>query len=257
MPVVRGIEAFSRAMAAHSADYVLIGGGACSLLFDKAGSDFRLTKDLDVVVLNDHSDPGFARDLWKFVKEGGYEAGKRREGGCAYYRFQLPRDSARALELPGQIELFARHPDFELADEEATVAPLPFDEGVSSLSAIILDDGYYEFIRSSAVSIEGVSTLDALHIIPLKMRAHVDLNRKHDAGSPDGTNSKNLRKHRSDVAGLAGLLAESDRLELRGRMRADAEAFFDDFERYAARQTNRKQAQQLESVLEFLRRVYL
>ena len=137
------------------------------------------------------------------------------------------------------------------------MAPLPFDEGVSSLSAIILDDGYYEFIRGSAVSIGGVSTLDALHIIPLKMRAHVDLSRKHDAGSPDGTNSKNLRKHRSDVASLAGLLAESDRLELRGRMRTDAEAFFDDFERYAARQTNRKQARQIESVLEFLRRVYL
>jgi len=40
-------------------------------------------------------------------------------------------------------------------------------------------------------------------------------------------------------------------------MRADAEAFFDDFAEYAARQTNRKQAEQLESALEFLRRAYL
>ena len=257
MPVVTGIESFSRAMAAHADSYVLIGGGACSLLFYEAGSNFRLTKDLDIVVLADRSDPGFARALWEFVKDGGYEAGRRSEGGCTYYRFQLPGNSARALELPGQIELFARHPEFELADESTAVAPLPFDEGVSSLSAIILDDGYYEFIRNSTVSVEGVSTLDALHIIPLKMRAHVDLNRKHAAGSPDGTKSKNLRKHRSDVASLAGLLAESDRLELHGQMHADAKAFLKDFEEYTARQTNHKQAERLRATLEFLRRVYL
>lgn len=244
-------------MAAHADSYVLIGGGACSLLFDEAGSNFRLTKDLDIVVLADRSDPGFARALWEFVKDGGYEAGRRSEGGCTYYRFQLPRNSARTLELPGQIELFARHPEFELADEGAAVAPLPFDEGVSSLSAIILDEGYYESIRNNAVSVEGVSTLDALHIIPLKMRAHIDLNRKHAAGLPDGNNSKNLRKHRSDVANLAGLLTESDRLNLQGQVRADAEAFLRDFEEYAARQTNRKQAERLGTTLDFLRQVYL
>lgn len=257
MPVVRGIEAFSRAMAAHAGSYVLIGGGACSILFDEVGDDFRLTKDLDIVVLADRTDPGFARDLWRFVREGGYESGLRREGGCTYYRFQLPKNSPRALELPGQIELFARHPDFELSNEDAVVAPLPFDEGMSSLSAIILDDGYYEFIRNGVISIEGVSTLDALHIIPLKMRAHVDLNRKHAAGTPDGTNSRNLRKHRADVHRLAGLLPESDRLPLAGQMRTDAEAFLDDFAQYATRQTNRKQAEKLKADLEFLRRVYM
>ncbi len=134
---------------------------------------------------------------------------------------------------------------------------MPFDEGASSLSAIILDDGYYEFIRSNAVSIDGISTLDALHIIPLKMRAHVDLNRKHEAGAPDGRNGKNLRKHRSDIASLAKLLNDSDRLPLQDQMLADAGAFFDDFERYAARQTNRKKADELKADLAFMRRVYL
>ncbi len=257
MPRVLGIDAFASAMSAHVGSYALIGGAACSILFDEAGQDFRLTKDLDVVILTDRQDSDFARDLWAFIKEGGYEAGGRREGGCAYYRFQLPKESPNHLLLPGQIELFSRHPDFELFNEASAIAPLPFDEAASSLSAIILDDGYYEFIRDGAVQIRGVNTLDALHIIPLKMRAHVDLNRKHAAGVPDGTNDKSLRKHRADVASLAGLLAETDRLTLEGPMRDDAKAFFEDFEAYAARQTNRKRAFALVEALDFLRRVYL
>ncbi len=257
MPRILGLDAFANALSAHAASYVLIGGAACSVLFDEVGQDFRLTKDLDVVVLADQPEPGFARDLWSFIIEGGYEAGARREGGCVYYRFQLPVGSPNRSALPAQIELFSRHPDFKLVDEDSAVAPLPFDDAVSSLSAIILDDGYYEFIKDGAVMIGGVSTLDALHIIPLKMRAHVDLNRKYAAGVPDGTNDKNLRKHRADVTRLAGLLADADRLPLKEAMLADAKAFFEDYEAYIMRQTNRKQTSALVEALDFLRRVYL
>ena len=68
MPVVRGVERFARAMSAHADDYVLIGGGACSILFDEAGQSFRATDDLDVVVA-DGSNAGFACALWAFVAE--------------------------------------------------------------------------------------------------------------------------------------------------------------------------------------------
>ena len=72
MPRVAGIESFREAMAGHESEYVLIGGGACSLLFDEVGADFRLTKDLDIVVLVDDASPSFARALWEFVRAGGY-----------------------------------------------------------------------------------------------------------------------------------------------------------------------------------------
>lgn len=166
MPRVAGIERFREAMSGHEGEYVLIGGGACSILFDEAGANFRLTKDLDIVVLVDDAGPSFGRAVWGFVREGGYEAGKRREGGCTYYRFTLPEDSPNTGAFPGEIELFARHPDFELEDEGSHVAPLPFDGTVSSLSAIILDDGYYEFIRANVTTADGVPLLSALHIIP-------------------------------------------------------------------------------------------
>lgn len=73
MPVVTGIERFRDAMAAHDDEYVLIGGGACSLLFDDAGMPFRATKDLDIVILTE-ADGGsaFARDFWAFIQSGGY-----------------------------------------------------------------------------------------------------------------------------------------------------------------------------------------
>lgn len=242
-------------MEACARDYVLIGGGACSILFDEEGLSFRATGDLDVVVITDRTDAAFARSLWDFIGRGGYKTGKRSDGGCTYYRFRLPDGSPSISEYPEQIELFARHPDFRLLDEASEIAPLPFDETVSSLSAIILDDGYYEFIREHAAPVAGVTTLSAIHIIPLKMRAHIDLNRKHDEGRR--CNDKDLRKHRADVAELANLLTPSARLELRGQMLQDAEDFLVDFAEYVARQTNQKQRTKLQDTLDFLRRVYL
>lgn len=255
MPKVRGIERFAEAMRNCKGGYVLIGGGACSVLFDREGDSFRATEDLDVVVIVDRNCIEFATALWAFIKSVGYEIGKTADGKCTYYRFRMPEGSRRALDYPGQIELFARHPDFTLEDETSEVAPLSFDGAISSLSAIILDDGYYEFIRDSATNIGGITLLDALHIIPLKMRAHIDINRSYEEGRH--CNDIDRRKHRSDVARLAGLLSSSARLELTGQMRVDAEDFLTDFTSYVNRQTNRKERARLQDTLSFLEKVYL
>ena len=255
MPVVGGIEAFREAMVGHEDEYVLIGGGACSVLFDREAVPFRATKGLDIVVLVDKGGSGFARALWSFIKSNDYDCWKHAEGGCSYYRFVLPKNSPNATRLPEQIELFARHPDLTLENEESEITPLPFDEDVSSLSAIILDDGYYEFIQKHVSMVDGIPMLDVIHIIPLKMRAHIDLNRKHEAGRH--VNDKDLVKHRGDVAKLALLLSDTDKLPLEGRIRDDAQSFIADFESYAQRQTNRKQQRKLEDSLEVLRSTYL
>lgn len=142
-----------------------------------------------------------------------------------------------------------------LGNETSEIAPLPFDEDVSSLSAIILEEGYYEFIKRNVSKAEGVPLLTALHIIPLKMRAHIDLNRRHRAGQH--VNDKDLVKHRGDVSKLSRLLAPTDRLPLEGTMREDAEEFLIDFQDYTMRQTNRKLRRSLEGDLETLRATYL
>ena len=112
MSKVRGIERFADAMSGCKGGYVLIGGGACSVLFDNEGDSFRATEDLDVVVIVDGKGVEFATALWAFIKAAGYETGKVGDGRCTYYRFCLPEGSRQVLDYPGQIELFARHPDF-------------------------------------------------------------------------------------------------------------------------------------------------
>lgn len=194
MPKVRGIERFADAMSGCKGGYVLIGGGACSVLFDNEGDSFRATEDLDVVVIVDGEGVEFATALWAFIKAAGYEIGK-------------------------------------------------------------VDDGYYEFIRDNATNVEGITLLDALHIIPLKMRAHIDINRSYEEGRR--CNNIDRRKHRSDVARLADLLSPSARLELTGQMRVDAEDFLTDFASYVNRQTNRKERARLQDTLSFLEKVYL
>lgn len=68
MPKVRGIERFADAMSSCKGGYVLIGGGACSVLFDSEGDSFRATEDLDVVVIVDGEGVEFATALWAFIK---------------------------------------------------------------------------------------------------------------------------------------------------------------------------------------------
>ena len=119
MPKVRGIERFAEAMRNCKGGYVLIGGGACSVLFDIEGDSFRATEDLDVVVIVDGETVEFASALWAFIKDAEYKIGKGGDGGCTYYRFRLPEGSKRVLDCPGQIELFARHPDLRLKMKRA------------------------------------------------------------------------------------------------------------------------------------------
>ena len=96
---MRGIDKFKERFAGHDGEYVLIGGGACDLLFGEAGQDFRATKDLDLVLLVEALTPEFGRVFWDFVKEGGYENRQKSSGKPQFYRFSKPEDPAAARPL--------------------------------------------------------------------------------------------------------------------------------------------------------------
>ena len=87
---MRGIDKFKERFAGHDGEYVLIGGGACDLLFGEAGQDFRATKDLDLVLLVEALTPEFGQVFWDFVKEGGYENRQKSSGKPQFYRFFKP-----------------------------------------------------------------------------------------------------------------------------------------------------------------------
>ena len=77
------------------------------------------------------------------------------------------------------------------------MTPLPMEEEVSSLSAILMDAAYYQFIRAGRKETDGLPWVDAEHLIPLKARAWLDLvQRKKEGGRID---SKVIKKHKNDV----------------------------------------------------------
>lgn len=66
------------------------------------------------------------------------------------------------------------------------------DEEISSLSAILLDDDYYQCIQSGRIVIDDVPVLGAEFILPFKARAWLDLSQRKQAG--ERIDSKAIKK---------------------------------------------------------------
>ncbi len=48
--MVRGLDKFKEYFKQYADSYILIGGAACSVVMEESGFDFRVTKDLDLVL---------------------------------------------------------------------------------------------------------------------------------------------------------------------------------------------------------------
>jgi hypothetical protein len=104
-------------------------------------------------------------------------------------------------------ELFSRKPGTLDPAENAELTPIPVEEDIVSLSAILLDDGYYEALQSAKRKIEGVTVIDETLLIPFKARAFLNLSTRAEAG--EKIDSKDIKKHRNDELRLAQLLPAS------------------------------------------------
>lgn len=49
--MVKGLNSFREWFRGYETNYAIIGGTACDLLLSKAALDFRLTKDVDMVLI--------------------------------------------------------------------------------------------------------------------------------------------------------------------------------------------------------------
>ncbi|MDZ7830929.1 MAG: hypothetical protein U5L07_04180 [Desulfobacterales bacterium] len=191
--MVRGINRFRDYFKDHSDKYVMIGGTACDIAMSRMGLDFRATRDLDIVLVVEAVDAGFGSLFWEFVKEGQYQNKQKSTGKSLFYRFDAPKDET----FPYMLELFAREPDILELSPDSHLTPIPIDEQASSLSAILLDDDYYDFIISGKSLVDGLPLILQEYLIPLKAKAYLDLWQiKNDGGRID---SKDLKKHKNDV----------------------------------------------------------
>lgn len=198
--MVRGIESFRKWFQGYEEQYAIIGGTACDLLMTDEGLDFRATKDIDLVLIIEAVDADFGHRFWEYVIAAGYEHRNRSTGEPQFYRFTNPRTK----EYPTMIELFTRLPDAVILPENATLSPLPMEDDISSLSAILLDEDYYEFLKKGRIQLSEVTVLDVPYLIPFKAKAWLDLSqRKAEGGRVD---SRSIRKHKNDVFRLTELL---------------------------------------------------
>ena len=121
------------------------------------------------------------------------------------------------------IELFSRAPEgFDLG-ENSRLTPLPIDEMVTSLSAILLDEGYYALLKANLRELGGLPLLHEAALIPFKARAYLDLSRRKAAG--EKVDSGDVKKHHNDVFRLLQLLPADGVLELPETIAADMQAF--------------------------------
>ena len=198
--MVRGINSFRDWFRGYEEQYAIIGGTACDLLMAGEGLTFRATKDIDLVLIVEAVDAAFGQRFWEYVVAAGYEHKDKSTGESQFYRFTNPQSH----DYPTMIELFTRKPDSIALPRDAVLAPLPIDEEISSLSAILLNDDYYEFLKRGRIRVSEVTILDAPYLIPFKAKAWLDLSDRKAAG--EHVDSKNIRKHKNDVFRLSELL---------------------------------------------------
>jgi hypothetical protein len=213
--MVKGLDRFKEHFVGYSDRYVLIGGAASSLSMEELGGEFRVTKDLDLVLCVESLDQEFAEAFWEFIRLGGYENRQKSTGKRLFYRFHGPQTEG----FPEMLELFARVPDALDLKADTGITPIPVDDEISSLSAILMNDDYYDFVMACRTTIDGLSLVKADGLIPLKARAYVDLSNRKAAG--EAVDSKNIRKHKNDIFRLFTVLDRDARITLAASLQED------------------------------------
>lgn len=248
--MVRGLDIFREYFADHADQFVLIGGTAATLAMEEAGLEFRATKDLDIVLHIEALSPAFGEVFWSFVEAGRYEIRQASDTRKpVFYRFQKPADE----RFPVMLELFCRAPDGIKPAEGSHLTPIPIDEAVASLSAILLDDTYYEFILAGRREVDGLPWVGEDRLIPLKASAWLDLGERQAKG--EKVDTKNIRKHANDVLRLSQLLAPDVRIPVAGRIAEDLNRFLDGIE--ADRSIDPKSVKINNSIAEIIERIAL
>lgn len=223
--MVKGLDVFREYFAPFANQFVLIGGTAATLAMEDAGLEFRATKDLDIVLHIEALDAKFGEAFWKFVEQGRYAIRQASATGKpVFYRFQKPADA----RFPAMLELFCRAPDGIALAQGSHLTPIPIDEAVSSLSAILLDEDYYNFIIAGRKESDGLPWVGEDRLIPLKASAWLDLSARQAKG--EAVDTKNIRKHAYDAMRLSQLLAPEVRIPLASRIADDLNRFLDGVE---------------------------
>ena len=219
--MVNGLDLFREHFKNYTDNYFLIGGSACDIAMEEFGESFRTTKDLDIVICIEALNNEFVKSFWDFIIKGGYKNQQKSTGKKLFYRFSKPENS----EFPFMLELFSRLPDTLQHNSSKNLTPIPVEENVSSLSAIILDDEYYNFIQKGKLVDDFISYIAPEYIIPLKTRAWQDLSDRKNAG--ESISLRQIKKHKNDVFRIFRIVNPETKIELYESMKKNINIFLD------------------------------
>lgn len=202
--MVKGIEKFREAFNAFSDNYVIIGGTACDAALSKTLIEPRATVDIDMILVVENMTPDFARAFWRFIKEGKYKNGKRKRGDGKTPVYELYRFEEGKPGYPVKIELLSRHSDILGEPSGFHIEPIPADEDVSSLSAIMMDKEYYDLTIQNSYIENGLRFASHYALVALKSKAYLNLLSERESGRT--VNTKDIKKHRNDVLKLVAAI---------------------------------------------------
>ena len=214
-----GLNKFKEYFADYTDNYVVIGGVACGLYADLFTQNPRVTHDIDTVLVVEALTRDFAAQFWQFVKDAGYTAQETSMGKHEHFRFRYPMNP----DFPEQIELFSRDIGILTIPNETRLAPIPLDEDLSSLSAILMNDAYYHYTIQHSELVDGVHVAKPDSLICLKCRAYIDLATRRAKGEP--IDSRKVKKHKRDVFRLIAMLDSTQQFAVPTDLYRDITAF--------------------------------
>ena len=198
--MVVGLDIFKKYFELYPDSYVIIGGTACDIIIDEAGLIPRATKDIDIILIVEALSAEFVKQFWQFIKDGDYDNREQNSDKRQYYRFKKPKNT----DFPFQIELFSRRPDVIMLPTDAYLTPIPVEDDFTSLSAILLNDEYYNYMIEHSQFEDGLRRANIEALICLKVIAFLEIKERIENGSKE--DSKQMKKHKADIFRLTVML---------------------------------------------------
>lgn len=217
--MVYGIDKFKQYFGDYTGQYVFIGGTACFISLNDIGLDFRATKDLDIVLIIEAINEKFGTTFWRFIEDGGYENKQKSTGEEQFYRFSNPSKP----EFPSMIELFSRKSMDLKFEFDIGLTPIHLSESVASLSAILLNDSYYDLLVQGKTIVDGYSVLSIEYILLFKMKAWIDLLERKENG--EHIDSRDINKHKNDIFRLVINISPSSKVSVSDEIQNDIITF--------------------------------
>lgn len=219
--MVVGLETFKEHFKDFQDSYIIIGGTACDIILEEAGFSPRATDDIDMILIVEVLSEEFVVKFWEFIKLGQYAIQQINEEKRNCYRFANPTTD----NYPKQLELFCKEPDVIKVKDGAHLTSIPVEEGLSSMSAILLDKYYYDYTIENSEITEGVHFATPRTLICLK--AFAFLNNTQRKAEGQDVRTVDIRKHKYDVFRMVMMLQDEDQFILPESIKTDMQRFVD------------------------------